>query len=78
MQPSDLKHQLNSTEKPNIVMSHGKGSWLWDEEGRRYLDYVQGWAVNCLGHAPDAIRDALAKQADHSAVPWVTERRSVA
>ncbi|HWM77501.1 MAG TPA: acetylornithine transaminase, partial [Methylomirabilota bacterium] len=41
----------------------GKGSWLWDSEGRKYLDFVQGWAVNCLGHSPDVILDALNDQA---------------
>jgi acetylornithine/N-succinyldiaminopimelate aminotransferase len=43
-------------------MVRGKGSWLWDAEGTRYWDFVQGWAVNCLGHAPPAIRRALSCQ----------------
>jgi len=33
-----------------------------DQTGRRYLDYVQGWAVNCLGHCPPEIQEALARQ----------------
>ncbi|MFT5443055.1 MAG: acetylornithine/N-succinyldiaminopimelate aminotransferase, partial [Myxococcota bacterium] len=57
------KHQLSPTPKPDAVMVNGKGSWLWDEDGNRYLDFVQGWAVNCLGHAPKLIQDALAVQA---------------
>jgi acetylornithine/N-succinyldiaminopimelate aminotransferase len=36
---------------------------LWDEDGRKYLDFVQGWAVNCLGHAPSIIADTLHRQA---------------
>ena len=36
---------------------------MWDERGREYLDLVQGWAVNCLGHCPDAVRRALSEQA---------------
>jgi acetylornithine/N-succinyldiaminopimelate aminotransferase len=44
-------------------MAEGRGSWLWDSEGKRYLDFVQGWAVNCLGHSPDVIVGALATQA---------------
>ena len=32
-------------------------------QGKRYLDFVQGWAVNCLGHSPAVIADALAAQA---------------
>jgi acetylornithine/N-succinyldiaminopimelate aminotransferase len=48
--------------KPDTVMVRGEGSWLWDDADRRYLDFVQGWAVNALGHAPAVIRDALARQ----------------
>jgi acetylornithine/N-succinyldiaminopimelate aminotransferase len=49
--------------RPEIVMARGQGSWLWDTEGRRYLDLVQGWAVNCLGHSPPRVAAALAEQA---------------
>jgi len=49
--------------RPEIVMARGAGSYLWDTEGRRYLDLVQGWAVNCLGHAPPRVAAALAEQA---------------
>jgi acetylornithine/N-succinyldiaminopimelate aminotransferase len=45
-----------------LVMARGEGSWLWDEAGRRYLDFVQGWAVNSLGHAPPEVQAALAEQ----------------
>ena len=41
----------------------GEGSFLWDDNGKRYLDFVQGWAVNCLGHSPPVVADALAAQA---------------
>jgi acetylornithine/N-succinyldiaminopimelate aminotransferase len=41
----------------------GEGSFLWDDSGKRYLDFMQGWAVNCLGHSPPAIVEALAAQA---------------
>ncbi len=51
------------TTRPPLIMDRGAGSWLFDDQGRRYLDLVQGWAVNCLGHAPAAIRDALTVQA---------------
>jgi acetylornithine/N-succinyldiaminopimelate aminotransferase len=52
--------QLN--EKPAPFMVRGEGSYLWDEQGRRYLDFIQGWAVNCLGHDPPVLREALAAQ----------------
>jgi acetylornithine/N-succinyldiaminopimelate aminotransferase len=44
-------------------MVEGRGSRLWDGEGREYLDFVQGWAVNCLGHGHPVIVDVLASQA---------------
>jgi acetylornithine/N-succinyldiaminopimelate aminotransferase len=44
-------------------MARGKGSWIWDTQGRRYLDLVQGWAVNALGHSHPATVNAICKQA---------------
>ncbi len=41
----------------------GEGAWLEDQAGKRYLDFVQGWAVNCLGHGHPAIVRALEDQA---------------
>ena len=41
----------------------GEGSYLWDDSGKRYLDFIQGWAVNCLGHSPPQVAEALAAQA---------------
>lgn len=54
---------MEITSRPPLVFVRGEGSWLWDHEGKRYLDFVQGWAVNCLGHSPRIIADALADQA---------------
>ncbi len=51
------------TPRPDILFERGEGSWLFDTQGKPYLDFVQGWAVNCLGHSPAEIRDALARQA---------------
>ncbi len=51
------------TPRPPLVFTEGQGSWLQDSEGRRYLDLVQGWAVNTLGHAPPEVARALAHQA---------------
>ena len=64
---SDQKPALDAlmhvTNRPRVIFVEGKGSWLFDREGRRYLDFVQGWAVNCLGHCPPAIVDAVTRQA---------------
>ena len=58
----DFGHLMEITERPEIVFVEGRGSWLTDHAGKRYLDFVQGWAVNCLGHCPPAVVDALAAQ----------------
>ncbi|RKP43592.1 acetylornithine transaminase [Trinickia fusca] len=49
--------------RPEIVFTRGAGSWLFDHEGKRYLDFIQGWAVNSLGHCHPAMIEALEKQA---------------
>jgi acetylornithine/N-succinyldiaminopimelate aminotransferase len=54
---------MDITPRPEIVFVSGRGSWLTDSEGRCYLDFIQGWAVNCLGHSPPPIIQALARQA---------------
>ena len=54
---------MNITERPPTVFVRGEGSYLWDDSGKRYLDFIQGWAVNCLGHSPPQIAEALAAQA---------------
>jgi len=60
---------MEITVRPEPVMVRGEGSWLFDDAGRRYLDFVQGWAVNSLGHAPAVIRDALAVQSSRLLSP---------
>jgi acetylornithine/N-succinyldiaminopimelate aminotransferase len=52
------------TQRPNVTFVQGQGSWLFDEEGQPYLDFVQGWAVNSLGHSPRVILDALLAQSE--------------
>jgi acetylornithine/N-succinyldiaminopimelate aminotransferase len=53
---------MEITSRPPTVFVRGEGSFLWDDSGKRYLDFVQGWAVNCLGHSPPAVSDALTAQ----------------
>lgn len=61
--PSELSALMAITERPDLVFVRGEGSWLFDRAGRRYLDFVQGWAVNCLGHSPPALVRAIREQA---------------
>jgi acetylornithine/N-succinyldiaminopimelate aminotransferase len=57
------RYLMPITLRPPLVMHHGQGSFLWDEQGRRYLDLLQGWAVNALGHAPAELVQVLTEQA---------------
>ena len=54
---------MNITARPPVVLVRGEGSFLWDDSGKRYLDFIQGWAVNCLGPSPSVVAEALAEQA---------------
>jgi acetylornithine/N-succinyldiaminopimelate aminotransferase len=54
---------MDITARPKTVFVRGEGSWLWDDTDKRYLDFMQGWAVNCLGHSPSVVAEALAAQA---------------
>jgi acetylornithine/N-succinyldiaminopimelate aminotransferase len=57
-----IQSLMEITARPPLMFLRGRGSWLYDHNGREYLDFVQGWAVNCLGHSPQVIVDALAHQ----------------
>src|SRR5664279_757335 len=60
--PFDTESLMYITNRPDIVFVRGEGGWLYDDKGKAYLDFIQGWAVNCLGHSPLEIRDALVEQ----------------
>ena len=60
--PHPFDTLMDITARPQAVFVRGEGSFLWDDSGKRYLDFVQGWAVNCLGHSPPCVADALATQ----------------
>jgi acetylornithine/N-succinyldiaminopimelate aminotransferase len=60
---------MDITARPNVVFVRGEGSWLWDDTGKRYLDFIQGWAVNSLGHAPAVVAEALTAQAKRLITP---------
>src|SRR5580765_5594672 len=60
---TDVTALMKITDRPPVVMVEGHGSWLRDEDGKTYLDFVQGWAVNCLGHSPAVIAETIAFEA---------------
>jgi acetylornithine/N-succinyldiaminopimelate aminotransferase len=59
----DTHSVMYITKRPELVFTEGQGSWLTDHDGKKYLDFLQGWAVNCLGHSNPGMIAALEKQA---------------
>jgi acetylornithine/N-succinyldiaminopimelate aminotransferase len=53
----------NTYSRLPIAFTHGKGVWLWDAEGRRYLDGLAGIGVSCLGHGHPKLVAAISEQA---------------
>jgi len=60
----DVSSLMDITSRPDLVFVKGQGSWLEDNSGKRYLDFIQGWAVNCLGHCAPEMKQAIVAQAD--------------
>ncbi|RTZ43360.1 acetylornithine transaminase [Candidimonas sp. SYP-B2681] len=59
---SGVNALMEITSRPELVFVRGQGSWLEDHNGKRYLDFIQGWAVNCLGHCPPDVVEAINEQ----------------
>jgi acetylornithine aminotransferase len=57
-----MPHVMATYGRLPIALSHGRGCWVWDTEGRRYLDALAGIAVNTLGHAHPVLAPALQDQ----------------
>jgi acetylornithine aminotransferase len=56
-------HVMQTYARQPIALSHGEGAWVWDTQGKRYLDALSGIAVNTLGHAHPRLVAAIADQA---------------
>ena len=46
-----------------VALTRGEGSFVWDDQGRRYLDFFPGWGCNLLGHCPPRVVEAIQQQA---------------
>lgn len=57
-----MSHVMNTYARLPVAFARGEGVWLWDNEGRRYLDGLSGIAVNTLGHAHRCLTAALTEQ----------------
>ena len=58
-----MSHLMNTYSRLPVAFERGEGVWLWDTQGKRYLDAVAGVAVNALGHAHPKLVQAIAAQA---------------
>ena len=57
-----MSHLMNTYARLPVAFTHGEGAWLWDSNGKRYLDALAGIAVNTLGHAHPKFTAALNTQ----------------
>ena len=55
---------LNVYSRYDVIFTHGKGTYIYDDKGNEYLDFVSGISVNCLGHASPVITKALTEQSE--------------
>jgi len=62
-QKMERKYFMRTFDRVPLTLVKGKGSRVWDDKGNEYLDFVAGWAVNSLGHCPEATVTALTEQA---------------
>jgi len=62
-QELEHKYHMNTTERTPVTLVKGQGARVWDDDGREYLDFVGGWAVNSLGHCHPVVAEAVTKQA---------------
>jgi acetylornithine/N-succinyldiaminopimelate aminotransferase len=63
-QELEKKYYMQTFERLPVTIVRGKGPYVWDEEGKEYLDFVGGWAVTTLGHCHPAVTKALTEQAN--------------
>ncbi|MBX9578929.1 MAG: aminotransferase class III-fold pyridoxal phosphate-dependent enzyme, partial [Gemmataceae bacterium] len=69
----------NYTRYP-VCLVRGDGSWVWDAEGNRYLDFFPGWGCGLLGHCPPKVVDAVREQVAaliHVPNTWYTEPQAL-
>jgi len=77
-----MSHVMNTYARLPVAFTHGEGVWLWDAQGKRYLDALGGIAVNTLGHAHPKLVQTLASQAGRlihtSNIYQITEQENLA
>jgi predicted acetylornithine/succinylornithine family transaminase len=63
-QELEHKYIMHTVERVSLTLVKGRGTRVWDEAGRCYLDFVAGWAVNSLGHCHPAVVEAVKGQVE--------------
>ncbi|MDD4984557.1 MAG: aspartate aminotransferase family protein [Dehalococcoidales bacterium] len=61
-QELENRYFMHTVERIPLTLTEGRGAWVWDENGRKYLDFVAGWAVDSLGHCHPAVTKAVIEQ----------------
>lgn len=56
------QHVIGNYNRYPVNLVRGEGSWVWDSEGNRYLDFFPGWGCNLLGHCPPKVVAAVQEQ----------------
>ncbi len=59
----EQKYYAQTVRRQPVVIVRGEGTEVWDADGKQYLDFVAGWAVNQLGHSHPVVTQAIAEQA---------------
>ena len=60
----ETKYYAQTVRRQPVVIVRGEGNRVWDADGKEYLDFVAGWAVNNLGHCHPAVTQAVVEQAN--------------
>jgi predicted acetylornithine/succinylornithine family transaminase len=70
------RHVIGNYTRYPVCLVRGEGSWVWDDEGNRYLDFFPGWGCDLLGHCPPRVVAAVREQVGkliHVPNTWYTE-----
>ena len=70
------KYVIGNYTRYPVCLVRGEGSWVWDAEGARYLDFFPGWGCGILGHCPPRVVEAVREQVGqliHVPNTWYTE-----
>lgn len=76
------KYLMNTYIRMPLTLLRGEGARVWDDEGKEYLDFISGLAVNALGHAHPRVTEAVNRQAQElihcSNLYWIKEQVELA